>query len=81
MSHAISGNNALIMANVLERAYRLALGLEGTTRKQSLTTNPNSDVFVQWVIAAELLHALDEARTLLLKQDCLLDQILAPHAP
>lgn len=55
------------MAEVLERAYRLALGLEGATRKQSLKANPNSDDFVQWVIAAELLHALDEARTLLLK--------------
>lgn len=42
MSHAISGNNALIMADVLERAYRLALGLEGVTRKQSLKTNPTS---------------------------------------
>lgn len=68
MSHAISGSNVLIMAEVLERAYRLALGLEGATRKQSLKANPNSDDFVQWVIAAELLHALDEARTLLLKQ-------------
>lgn len=56
------------MADVLERAYRLALGLEGVTRKQSLRLNPTSDEFVQWVIAAELLHALDEARTLLLKQ-------------
>lgn len=68
MSYAISGSNSLIMAEVLERAYRLALGLEGATRKQSLKANQNSDDFVQWVIAAELLHALDEARTLLLKQ-------------
>jgi hypothetical protein len=68
MSRAISGNSALPMADVLERAYRLALGLEGVTRKQSLRLNPTSDEFVQWVIAAELLHALDEARTLLLKQ-------------
>ena len=68
MRHAISGSNVLIMAEVLERAYRLALGLEGATRKQSLKVNPNSDDFVQWVIAAELLHTLDEARTLLLKQ-------------
>lgn len=68
MSHAISGNNALIMAEVLERAYHLALGLEGASRKQSLKANPNSDEFVQWVIAAELLHVLDEARTQLLKQ-------------
>lgn len=36
MGHAISGNNALILADALERAYRLALGLEGVTRKQSL---------------------------------------------
>ncbi|MER2538260.1 MAG: hypothetical protein ABTQ26_03355 [Azonexus sp.] len=68
MSHTTSGNNALIMANFLERAYRLALGLEGATRKQLPKGNPNSDDFVQWVIAAELLHVLDEARTLLLKQ-------------
>jgi hypothetical protein len=68
MGHAISGNNALILADALERAYRLALGLEGVTRKQSLKTNPTSDNFVQWVVAAELLHNLDEARTLLLKQ-------------
>jgi len=68
MSHANSGNSALIMAEVLERSYRLALGLEGVTRKQSLETNPTSDDFVQWVIAAELVHALDEARSLLLKQ-------------
>lgn len=68
MGHAISGNNALILADTLERAYRLALGLEGVTRKQSLKTNPTSDNFVQWVVAAELLHNLDEARTLLLKQ-------------
>lgn len=68
MSHANSGNSALIMAEVLERSYRLALGLEGVTRKQSLETNPTSEDFVQWVIAAELVHALDEARSLLLKQ-------------
>lgn len=68
MSHTIPESNALIMADVLERAYRLALGLEGATRKQSLMANPTSDDFVQWVIAAELLHALDEARTLLIKQ-------------
>lgn len=68
MSHAFSGSSALIMAEILERAYRLALGLEGATRKQSLMTNPTSDDFVHWVIAAELLHTLDEARTLLLKQ-------------
>ena len=68
MGHAISGNNTLILADALERAYRLALGLEGVTRKQSLKTNPTSDDFVQWVVAAELLHNLDEARTLLLKQ-------------
>lgn len=68
MSHTIPDSNALIMADVLERAYRLALGLEGATRKQSLMANPTSDDFVQWVIAVELLHALDEARTLLLKQ-------------
>lgn len=68
MSHAITGNNALIMADTLERAYRLALGLEGTTRKQSLIADPTPDDFAQWVIAAELLHTLDEARTLLLKQ-------------
>ena len=68
MSHAISGNSALIMAEVLERAYRLALGLEGGTRKQSLMMTPTSDDFIHWVIAAELLHTLDEARTLLLKQ-------------
>lgn len=68
MSHTIPERNALIMADVLERAYRLALGLEGATRKQSLMANPTSDDFVQWVIAAELLHALDEARTLLIKQ-------------
>ena len=41
MGHAISGNNALILADALERAYRLALGLEGVTRKQSLKTNPS----------------------------------------
>ena len=68
MSHANSGNSALIMAEVLERSYRLALGLEGVTRKQSLETNPTSEDFVQWVIASELVHALDEARSLLLKQ-------------
>lgn len=68
MNHVISGNNTLILADVLERAYRLTLGLEGVSRKQSLKTNQTSDDFVQWVIAAELLHTLDEARTLLLKQ-------------
>jgi len=68
MSHAISKNNTLIVAEVLERAYRLALGLEEATRQQSLKTNLTSDDFIQWVIAAELLHALDEARTLLLMQ-------------
>lgn len=68
MSHATSGINAFIMAYFLERAYRLALGLEGATRKQSLEANPDSDDFVQWVIAAELLQVLDEARTQLLKQ-------------
>jgi hypothetical protein len=68
MSHASSENDAYVVADVLERAYRLALGLEGATRKQSLMTNPTSDDFVQWVMAAELLHVLDEARTLLLRQ-------------
>jgi len=56
------------MAGVLERAYRLALGLERATRKHSLTANPTSDEFVQWVMVSELLHALDEARTMQLKQ-------------
>ena len=68
MRHAISGNDVFIIAAILERAYRLALGLEGATRKQSLIANPTSDDFVQWVIASELLHALDEARTLLLNK-------------
>ena len=67
MNYDTFGNDALTMAEVLDRAYRLALGLEGVTREQSQKTNPTADDFVEWVIAAELLHALDEARTLLLK--------------
>ena len=57
MSHAICGNNALIMTDFLERAYRLALGLEGATRKQSLEANPDLDDFVQWVIAASFCRS------------------------
>lgn len=53
--------NPLSIAQGLERAYRMAMGLEAATR-QKLEGDPPFAEFAQWLFAAELLSLLDELR-------------------
>lgn len=53
--------STLSIAQGLERAYRMAMGLEAAARDK-LEDDPPFAQFAQWLFAAELLSLLDELR-------------------
>lgn len=50
-------------AERLERAYRMALGLEATARQLLGDRDPPFVDLTQWLLASELLSILDELRS------------------
>lgn len=54
-------------AQGLERAYRMALGLEAAARQRLGDSDPPFIDLTQWLLASELLNVLDELRTGLLR--------------
>jgi hypothetical protein len=49
-------------AQALERAYRMALGVEAAARQRLGDGDPAFVDLMQWLLAAELLGLLDELR-------------------
>ena len=61
--------STFVVDETLERAYRLALGVHGIANdKLSVTGDPTATDLSMWVMAAELLCVLDEARTMRVKR-------------
>lgn len=55
------------LADSLERAYRLALGIEAAARNRlPAEASPEFSELAQWLFASELLCVLDEARASLI---------------
>ncbi len=55
--------HATASAALLERAYRLALSLEGLCHERALSGPPPAAAdWAAWTLAAELLQVLDETR-------------------
>jgi hypothetical protein len=50
-------------AQGLERAYRMALGLEAAARQRLGDSDPPFIDLTQWLLASELLSILDELRS------------------
>lgn len=58
------------MAEMVERAYRLAQSLEGLTGEKVLASHsPDAIDYTLWVLAAELLSVLDEGRASLVRPE------------
>ena len=62
-----NAQNLLALAETLERACRLASGLEGLMKDRASQNADVEDVdsaeYTSWVLASELLYVLDEGRT------------------
>lgn len=57
------------LAEMVERAYRLAQSLEGLTRENALASRyPNAGDYASWVLSTELVAMLDEGRASLVQQ-------------
>jgi len=53
----------MVLAEMLERACRLASGLEGIMKERaSQCANVDSAAYTTWLLASELLYVLDEGR-------------------
>ncbi len=63
-----SDRNSLLLAHGLERAYRMALGLETAARNRMGDADPPLAELAQWLFAAELLSILDDLRSAFLIQ-------------
>ena len=58
-----NARDLLALAETLERACRLASGLEGLMKdKASQNADVDSAEYTSWVLASELLYVLDEGR-------------------
>ena len=58
-----SARDLLALAETLERACRLASGLEGLMKdRASENADVDSAEYTSWVLASELLYVLDEGR-------------------
>jgi hypothetical protein len=61
--------STFVVDETLERAYRLALCVHGiASNKVSVTNDPEATDVSLWVMAAELLCVLDEARAMRVKR-------------
>lgn len=58
------------LAEVLERSYRLAQGLEGLAKDKVLAARePDAIDHTVWVIASELLRLLDDGRSAMVRDN------------
>lgn len=58
-----NARDLLALAETLERACRLASGLEGLMKdRASQNADVDSAEYTSWVLASELLYVLDEGR-------------------
>lgn len=59
----VNAQDILALAETLERACRLASGLEGIMKdRASQRADVDSAEYTTWVLASELLYVLDEGR-------------------
>jgi hypothetical protein len=63
MMHSATDQELHSNAERLERAYRMALGLEAATRQRLGDSDPPFVDLAQWLLASELLSILDELRS------------------
>lgn len=66
--------HAMALSEGLERAYRMAMGLEAAVRSKFGECEPTFPEFAEWLFAAELASLLDELRSAPLVQPKSVDE-------